>query len=398
MAKHYLGNRGMELIDLIFEKDLYIPFNEVQIHSSKGTLVTSGIGRFCKNEELEIIVDSDLSDWREVLSFPRKAGGGIIFEEDMLTAYGKSSSISMKARGVQDEKTGEIPNIFRAKEVRLEIENNSPDNYTVTRLTSFPSIFRAETLRSMSHFQVGGHWVFPSMKVEVAGKSFILFSKDGYFLHSEHKADQEYIKCETALLTALGFAASQYIDIAARYEANSSSLTLRQTVKSTDQWHSPIKWGNADEVNLVRLVAELIHADKTNRLKPIIRHYLTSPDILFVPVRNLHICILIEGLLTELQKIRQWRYQKTLKAKYDKAFKELKLPKNENEFKVFEKVGNDLAHGKISDPYSLDDEDAQAEYDKLGILTNIFNKLVLGAARYCGPYFDFTNQDNLRLN
>jgi hypothetical protein len=385
----------MEPLDLIFEKDLYIPLNKIEILSKRGNLIAAGNGRLCKNEEIEIIVDGDIRDFRA--QFIMSRNHGLIHEADMHTAHGESDLLKMNAAGVECYKTGKLPNIFKAKNVRLEF-TSEPTNYTLTRLTGSPSIIRMHTANSATHFKLRQHWLWSWAKIEVSGKIFSLSSNEGSFLYCEHPVDEDYLKRESALLTALGFVASQYVDISARYEANANSLTLRRAVESTDQWASPIKMAeNVDEVELVRLVAEMLFADGTNKLRDIIRHYLTSPGPLFVPVRSLHICILIEALLATLQKNRGWRYGKTLKAKYDKAIGELKLPRDDDEFMLFKQVRDDLAHGKVNDPYSRSDDDAQEEYNRKHVLNNIFNKLMLGAAGYHGAYFDFSRQEILQL-
>src|SRR5665213_1877308 len=117
----------MELLDFIFEKDLYIPLNKIEIHSKAGNLIAAGNGRLCKNEEIEIIVDGDIRDFRAQFILPRNLGGGIIYEADMHTAHGESDLLKMCAAGVEYYKTGKLPNIFKAKNVRLEI-TGEPSN------------------------------------------------------------------------------------------------------------------------------------------------------------------------------------------------------------------------------------------------------------------------------
>lgn len=388
----------MELLDYIFKKELYVPFNNVEIRSNNDNLIVAGTGRLCKNGEIEIIVDGKPASSRSLFIFSRNRGGGIIFEEDMWHAQGDSASIKLIATGVRGKHTGSVlPNTFWAKNVRLEADGETK-NYSLTRLTSSPSIIRSRTARAATHFNLKEHLLWSWGKIEVSGMLFSLVSNEGSFLYCEHPIDEEYLNRESALLTAIGFVASQYIDVTARYEANTNSFVLREAVESSEQWTSPIKWSEqADEIELVRLIAEMVFADGTNRIRSILRHYLTYPGPLFVPLRSLHVCILIEALLTTLQEIKQWRYGSDLKAKYDYAIKGLKLPKNDEEFKIFKQVRDDLAHGKISDPYLRDDAAAQEEYNRMHVLNNIFNKLILGASGYSGSYFDYDKQNILSL-
>ncbi len=314
---------------------------------------------------------------------------------------------------------------------------SSHKKYRLVKLRKFHSLFSLKQLRDADRTKQT-RFKIPSTLVEIPVRDCIfelqehyegglyLFSEIGKYSIAEHE------RLEAAVITAIGFVASQLVTSTIEHQVDDKAVTkFNVSIEGEDHRFSPFYhyWkDDAPYFPLIGKIAELIVRDGSNQLRSIIRHYLTSPGPLFASVRALHICTLLDALFQDLPRILEWPEQdrssyvadlgkarealescdlseanrarilgafgsledKSLREKYYYAHSSLNLNVLDKEWKTFNKWRSKLAHGKFEDPYDMDEDKYQDSIDAMLIFVNVFNKIILAASGYRDMYYDFT--------
>ncbi|GEM_PF-5204415 len=328
---------------------------------------------------------------------------------------------------------------------KISSASASQKKYRLVKLSRFPSLFSAKQLRDADRRNQDRYDV-PSMiiQIPVCGCVFELqeHHEGGLFLYSEmgNYSGSEHERLETALITAIGFVASQLVTKIIEHQVDDkATTTFHVSPKSEELFVSPLYhyWKEeAPHFFLTGKIAELIFRDDTNQVRSILRHYLTAPGPLFASVRALHICSLLDALFQVLPKILNWPAEdrtsfladfgkaqaaletcglnsrnreriigafrslndKSLKDKYYYAHFSLNLSARNEEWSIFKIWRNKLAHGKIDDPYEMDEDKYQESVDAMLTFVNLFNRIILAASGYRDKYYDFTCFDYRELS